>query len=91
MPLRSFRDPVTNVLICSGYVASNKPGDISQIEAEGFNLTPGLWKWDGADWIAFIPPPKPKEVKQALAAAKIQALPPGPFKDAFLALSDAIF
>lgn len=57
----SFRDPVTNLLKSHGFVTSNDVGDLSQIEADDFNLTPGAWQWNGSAWIAYTPPPGPDE------------------------------
>lgn len=52
--IRSFRDPVTNRLKAWGRITANQPGDISQIEAEIFNLDlrTGAWTWNGSAWIA---------------------------------------
>jgi len=55
----SFRDPVTGVLTAWGFVTVNAPGEVAQVEAADFNLQPGEWQWDGAQWIAFTPTPDP--------------------------------
>jgi hypothetical protein len=55
----SFRDPVTNVLKTWGYALTNNPGDISQLELDSFNLSPGAWQWDGSAWVPFTPIPEP--------------------------------
>jgi hypothetical protein len=52
MGVRSFRDPVTGVLVAWGYTDGNRPGDVMQDEPDGFALTPGQWRWDGAQWTA---------------------------------------
>ena len=61
MARNSFRDPVTGVLKAHGFVQTNAPGDIAQPEADDFNLQPGLWQWNGTQWVAFVPPPQPNE------------------------------
>jgi hypothetical protein len=73
MGLKSFRDPTTNVLKAWGYLMQNQPGDVAQDEAETFNLTPGQWQWDGAQWQPFTPPPLTNAQKQALAQTNLDA------------------
>lgn len=55
--MKSFRDPITGILKCCGYVETNDPTDIVQEESEDFNLYPGKWRWDGTKWIPVIIPP----------------------------------
>ena len=70
MPRHSFRDPVTNILMAHGFVATNSPGDLIQIEADDFQLEPGKWRWDGAQWVSFISPPlKPSALVDAVDSA----------------------
>lgn len=54
---RSFRDPNTGVLKAVGFCASNEAGDLTQPEADDFNLEPGKWRWDGTKYVAYVKPP----------------------------------
>ncbi len=56
MARNSFRDPVTGILRTHGFIASNGPSDVKQVEADDFSLEPGKWKWNGSAWVAFTPP-----------------------------------
>lgn len=49
----SFRDPTTNVLKAHGFIEDNETGDLVRQEADDFNLQPGKWQWDGAEWVAY--------------------------------------
>lgn len=52
--MKSFRDPVTNVLKGWGYAEANGT-DIARAEPDGFNLEPGRWRFDGAQWVGHAP------------------------------------
>lgn len=54
--MKSFRDPVTNILKAFGSADSNAPGDIARDEPEGFNLSPGKWQFVGGVWVPAVPP-----------------------------------
>lgn len=56
MSRNAFLDPVTQVLKCHGFVESNEAGDIKMMVSTDFMLKPGEWRWDGAQWVSFIPP-----------------------------------
>lgn len=51
----AFRDSITGVLKSHGFVNVGAPGEVMSTVADDFNLTPGLWKWDGVNWISFVP------------------------------------
>lgn len=60
----SFRDPVTNMLKCHGYVNTNQKNDISQPEADDFNLNPeDGWMWNGTQWVSSPPAPATADQK----------------------------
>ena len=71
---RSFRDPITNVLKCHGFVLTNQPGDLARDESDDFALEPGRWQWNGAQWVGFTPPPTQASLDLADAKAKIDTL-----------------
>lgn len=52
--MKSFRDPVTGVLKAWGYAESNG-SDIARAEPADFNLEPGKWRFDGAQWVSVQP------------------------------------
>ncbi len=56
MSKRAFLDPQTKILKCCGYVESNEAGDIVIDVPEDFILIPGFSRWDGVNWVAYIPP-----------------------------------
>ena len=70
----SFRDPTTHILKAHGFIDANEPGDISQLEADDFALTPGLWAHPGATWDPYTPPPAPQP--QVLLDTILAALGP---------------
>lgn len=70
MPFRSFRNPNTGVLVAWGAVLTNGPGEIAQLEPDGFNLEVGKWRWDGSQWVPYTAPPAPPSpLKLALVSA----------------------
>ena len=73
----SFRDPVTQELKSWGYVETNEPGDIRQAEAWDFNLDrrKGRWRWDGVQWVVYVPPVVISDLAKALDAAIAGAAP----------------
>lgn len=84
----AFRDPVTGVLKCHGYVTANDPGDIAVDVPEEFNLTPGDWKWDGTAWQRNLDP-RPLPVAKAQLKASLDAIaapPQTPLRDLIDAL-----
>lgn len=68
--MKSFRDPITNVLKASGFVATNDPGDLVRDESDTFNLEPGKWQWNGAQWVAI---PQATLDAQLVAAQRSEA------------------
>lgn len=86
MPGRhSFRDPFSGALIAHGFVETNAPGDLKQAETDAFALEPGRWRWDGTQWVAYVPPPRPPNpLKAKIDAAVASAIPPA-LKDLLLA------
>lgn len=66
--MKSFRDPVTNVLMAYGYCETNAPGDLARDEPDDFNLDPGKWALVGDEWIPVAPSPS------AAINAQIKAL-----------------
>ena len=70
-PRYSFRDPITQILKCYGYVATNQPGDIRQVEPEDFNLDlrTKTWRWNGTQWVEFVPPAVLSNLAKALDLA----------------------
>jgi hypothetical protein len=48
---KAFIDAVTRRLKCHGFMASNEPGDIALDVPDNFDLNPGEWRHDGADWV----------------------------------------
>lgn len=48
--MKSFRDPVTNVLKAYGFASANAQGDLARDEPDDFNLTPGKWQLVGDAW-----------------------------------------
>lgn len=54
---RSFRDAETGVLKAFGFVEENEPGDVSQEEAEDFDLRPRFWTWSDGSWVPCEPGP----------------------------------
>jgi hypothetical protein len=60
--MKSFRDPVTNVLKAYGFVDANTPGDISRSEAGDFSLEPGKWRLVNDVWVAHTPVIVPQSV-----------------------------
>ena len=86
MPRYSFHDAVTGVLKAHGFVEANAPGDVRQEVLDNFDLEPGRWRWDGAAWVAFVPPPPPpSELALALDDALADVTPAGPKLKAVLA------
>jgi len=59
MAKHSYRDANTNVLTAQGFVVRNQPGEVAQVEADTFNLTPGQWLWNGSAWVPYTPPAEP--------------------------------
>lgn len=59
--MKSFRDPVTNVLRAWGHAESNG-GDIARNEPENFNLEPGKWRLVGDTWQPYTVTPVPASV-----------------------------
>jgi hypothetical protein len=84
--LRSFRDPTTGVLKAWGFITQNEPGDIAQIEADGFSLVPGTVRWNGTAWVAFTPTPTTSALCTALTAAATDVLATTAGKAAWTAL-----
>lgn len=68
----AFIDPVTKVLKCHGFVSSNQPGDVVVPVPDDFSLTPGLWQWNGTEWVAFTPPPPPPDPRLVALGQAIQ-------------------
>lgn len=56
--IKSFRDPVINILRSWGYVESNGD-DTARNESDDFNLEPGKWRFEGGQWVAYAPPAAP--------------------------------
>jgi len=58
VPLRTFRDKVTGVLVWWGFVIG---GDYSEwderIENDDFDLEPGKWRFDEGlqEWVPYVP------------------------------------
>jgi hypothetical protein len=67
---RAFRDAVTNVLTCWGYVATNDT-DIPMDVPDDFALVPGNWQWDGSQWVAYVAPPLTTDQLKALAQVQL--------------------
>jgi hypothetical protein len=74
---RAFVDPVTGVLKAYGYVATNAPGDIAIPVTDAFALTPGLWRWDGTQFVPFTPPPTPAQLDHKAAKDALDAVATG--------------
>lgn len=75
MARHSFRDPLTGVLSAHGFVLTNNPSDVRQVESDDFNLDPGKWRWDGAQWVPFVAPPKPPSDLVVALDTAISAVP----------------
>lgn len=54
--MKAFRDPVTGMLKCFGFVQTNEPGDISMDVPDDFNLEPRKWRWNGSTWVSYTEP-----------------------------------
>lgn len=67
--MKSFRDPVTNILRAWGYVESNG-SDVARDEPEGFNLEPGKWRLVNDQWqpYEFVQVPQSVTMRQAREA-----------------------
>lgn len=64
--MKSFRDPVTDVLRSYGYADSNGD-DLAREEPDEFNLEPGKWQLVGDEW-------QPYEDKNAAILAQIASI-----------------
>ena len=71
----AFLDP-SGVLKTHGFVETNRPGDTRLPVSEAFNLEPDKWRWDGSQWVSFIPPPSPPTALAVTLDAAIAASPP---------------
>jgi hypothetical protein len=52
--MKSFRDPITNVLRAWGHVDANGD-DLARDEPDDFNLKPGKWQLVDGEWVAAVP------------------------------------
>jgi hypothetical protein len=69
--MKSFRDPVTNVLKARGSVAANAPGDLARDEPDGFALEPGKWRLVGDAWQGYDVVSVPDRVLNAQARLQL--------------------
>lgn len=70
----AFVDPVTGMLKAHGFVDRNDSGDLVVPVADEFSLVPRVWRWTGATWAPFVPPPTPPEQRRAALEAHAAAL-----------------
>ena len=95
---RAFVDPSTGALKAYGFVTRNEPGDVAVAVPDDFSLTPGRWRWTGAAWVPYAPPPAPptpQAIRLQAARAHVQSLLGDPavnqgVKDALRAILEAI-
>lgn len=64
--MKSFRDPVTDVLQAWGNVDSNG-SDVARDESDDFSLEPGKWRLVGDQWVAIQPDHKAAKWEQIKA------------------------
>jgi len=57
-----------SILTCVGFVAANGSDTLLAVP-DDFALQPGLWKWNGSTWVAFVPPALPPRLAPGLLAA----------------------
>jgi len=65
------------VLKAHGFVTFNGGDQTPLAVPDDFALEPNRWRWDGAAFVPFVPPPTQAELDRAAARVALDAIPAG--------------